>query len=111
MTRLRRRCAQTAAGVASLLAGLTLAEYVFGINIGIDLWFTHDIDIDTALHPGRMAPPPPVSPCCCLALITLDQPVSNDQHPSQYAALAGMTMGAIALVGYLYGGTVPLPGR
>ncbi|MBL8042156.1 MAG: PAS domain-containing protein [Nitrospira sp.] len=104
VTRLRRRCAQTAAGVASLLAGLTLAEYVFGINIGIDLWFTHDIDIDTALHPGRMAP---LTACLTLllslALITLDQPVSNDQHPSQYAALAGMTMGAIALVGYLYG--------
>ncbi len=104
VTPLRRRCAQAAATVACLLAGFTLIEYVFDINIGVDLWLMRDAAIDAAAHPGRMAP---LTACVTLllslALFTLDWPVSNAQYPAQYAALAGMTMGGIALVGYLYG--------
>lgn len=104
VTTVRRRCAQAAAAVACLLAGLTLAEYLFNTNIGIDLWLIHDTDIDAAAHPGRMAP---LTACVTfllsLALLTLDQPLSNGHYPAQYAALAGKTMGGIALVGYLYG--------
>jgi PAS domain S-box-containing protein len=104
VTTVRRRCAQAAAAAACLLAGLTLAEYLFNANIGIDLWFMQDADIDAAAHPGRMAP---LTACVTfllsLALLTFDQPLSNGHYPAQYAALAGKTMGGIALVGYLYG--------
>ena len=104
VTTLRRRCAQAAAAVACLLAGLTLAEYLFNMNFGIDLWFTEDAGIDAAAHPGRMAP---LTACVTfllsLALLTLDQAASDEHYPAQYAALAGKTMGGIALVGYFYG--------
>ena len=39
-----------------LLGGITLLEYVFSLNIGIDeLFMKHDIVVKTS-HPGRMAP-------------------------------------------------------
>ena len=39
-----------------LLGGLTLFEYIFSLNIGIDeLFMKHDIVVKTS-HPGRMAP-------------------------------------------------------
>lgn len=104
VTTVRRRCAQAAAAMACLLAGLTLAEYLFNTNIGIDLWFMQDSDIDVAAHPGRMAPLTAcVSFLLSLALLALDQPLSNGLFPAQYAALAGKTMGGIAIVGYFYG--------
>ncbi|GMV51205.1 MAG: PAS domain S-box protein [Nitrospira sp. NTP2] len=99
-----RRAAQAGAGLACLLAGLTLAEYLFAVDVGIDLWFLEGRDIDSSAHPGRMAPSTAiVSLLLGLALLSLDHPLSNGHYPSQYAALLGGTIGGIALVGYLYG--------
>lgn len=101
---LRRHLAHAAATVAGLLAGLTLIEYGSGLDFGIDLWLLTDANINVAAHPGRMAPlTAGVTLLLSLALLTLDRPLAETHYPAQYAALTGMTMAAIALVGYLYG--------
>jgi hypothetical protein len=38
-----------------LISSLTLCEYLFGFNLGIDQIFIHNFPISAVLHPGRMA--------------------------------------------------------
>jgi PAS domain S-box-containing protein len=52
----KARVATICGGTAGIIGLLTLFEYIFGINIGIDqLLMVHDILVNVS-HPGRMAP-------------------------------------------------------
>ncbi len=103
-TAMRRRIAQGSASLACLLAILTLLEYLLSIDLGIDLWLTSFPDFSGDSHPGRMAPPTALAVLMLgLALLWLDRDRGIDHAASQYLALLGGTIGAIALVGYVYG--------
>lgn len=101
---LRRRIAQGSAFLACLLAALTLLEYLLSIDVGIDLWPTSLSDFSVDSHPGRMAHPSAFALLALgLALLRLDTTGGIGHAASQYLALLGGTIGAIALVGYVYG--------
>ena len=49
--------AQTCAVVVALLGGVSLSQYLFGVNLGIDqLFFAEPVGSVGTSHPGRMAP-------------------------------------------------------
>ena len=86
------------------LGGLTLLEYISGLNIGIDeLFMKHDIIVKTS-QPGRMAP----NTAACFILIgeilTFSFFSSKLIYQSQYkSVLASLTFGfsIVALSGYI----------
>ncbi|GAB1721915.1 MAG: PAS domain S-box protein [Nitrospira sp. CR1.1] len=103
VTRTKRRLAQGFAGLACLLAALTMVEYLLSTDLGIDLWFTTIPDWAVDSHPGRMAPATAFAILMLgLALFRIDSNHTNHENASHYLALLGGTVGAIALVGYLY---------
>ena len=56
LARGRLRLAIACGSVAGLVGVLTFAEYLFGLNLGLDqLFMEHYITVETS-HPGRMAP-------------------------------------------------------
>ena len=73
--RYRRFGARAAAG-AMLIGALTLVEYAFGWNLGIDqLLFRDQTDLAWTAHPGRMAPTTAVNLILLgIALMLLDAP-------------------------------------
>ena len=100
----RRRIAEGAAGVACLLAGLTLLEYLLSMDLGIDLWLAPIPDYSMDSHPGRMAPATAFAVLTLgLSLLWLDRKPGLSHASSHYLALLGGTIGTIALVGYFYG--------
>ena len=52
----RKRLGQGLAGIVLVLNLLTLGEYLFGWNSGIDEFFVQDLDSPPDLFPGRIAP-------------------------------------------------------
>ena len=108
LVRDRRGCSDEArawsrflAQLAALIGLLTLAEYIFNVDLGIDGLFE---DNSGGLYPGRMAPHVAVALVCCglwLALI--------DRREQRWApvvltlvAISGLVIIA-ALVGWAYG--------
>ncbi|MGC3974460.1 MAG: hypothetical protein QM771_08785 [Nitrospira sp.] len=104
MTRARRRLAQGFAGLAGLLAAVTMLEYLLSIDLGVDLWLASIADAAADSASGRMAPATAFAILMlALALFQLDSKQGGNEDASHYLALVGGTIGAIALVGYLYG--------
>ncbi|MEA3208740.1 MAG: two-component system, sensor histidine kinase and response regulator [Chthoniobacter sp.] len=100
--------AQTAAQVGgacvAILGGLTLAEYWFGLNLGIDeLLFREALSATQTSHPGRMAPGATAAFFVAgLALISLDWEWRG-RRPAHWLALLTLLIGVAGLLGYLYG--------
>lgn len=102
----KRTTGQLLAGLACVLAGLTLAEYLFALNLGIDELLVSDFsNQESALHPGRMSP---ISAFC--AFLTGLSLVFLDHQPKRFKLLAATTCICLvfaiclqALIGYLYG--------
>jgi PAS domain S-box-containing protein len=81
-----------------------MVEYLLSIDLGIDLWLASHPDMTGDAHPGRMAPATAFALLMLgLALFRLDSQPTGHDNASHYLALLGGTVGAIALVGYLYG--------
>lgn len=96
-----------ACGAALVALGLlTLTEYLASIDLGIDqFFFTHDITVKTS-HPGRMAP----NTALCFALSGGALAVMSRATSSRMCLLASgflgsliLTLGALAMLGYLLG--------
>ncbi|ULA58673.1 MAG: conserved membrane protein of unknown function [Nitrospira sp.] len=104
LTRTKRRIAHGFAGFACILAILTMVEYLLALDLGVDLWLASIPDSEVDTHPGRMAPATAFAVLMlALALLQLDSQHNGREDASHYLALLGGTVGAIALVGYLYG--------
>jgi len=99
----RTRLAQACGGIVLLLALLTLAEYVFGHNLGVDELFFHDPLTPSAASPGRMSVTTALNFSligCSLILLHLDLK-KRFQLLQNLAVVAGF-IALLVLVGYLY---------
>lgn len=92
--------------LAALIGILTGAEYVFGINLGIDeLFMDHQVTVQTS-NPGRMAP----NTALCFAITGTAlalQPMLGGMaaraNVFRLAGLALISLSAVAMLGYLSG--------
>lgn len=105
MERRQRRIAHVCACGVVLLGLVTLAQYVFGWDVGIDQVLMKDMAgaVDTSI-PGRPSPHSAGAFILVgLALLFLDLEVSRRKvRPAQYLALLGVTGALLALFGYAY---------
>lgn len=91
------------AATLALLGLLTLGEYLFAADFGIDqLLLPAPAEPVSAAPPGRMALATAVSFALTgLALLVLDKP--RGRIVAQGAALSSMLIGVLAIIGYAYG--------
>lgn len=101
----RRKAALLPISIVMLIAGLTLLEYIFGVDLSIDQFILRDTAAPTALlTPGRMAPITAISMLLLgFSLMTL----SWKRWPffTQSLAIIVLAIALLALLGYLYGVT------
>jgi methyl-accepting chemotaxis protein len=103
-----RRADYVAYGCASLVVAvglLTMGQYLFGWNLGIDELLFKDLSaaIKTSA-PGRMAPSTAV--CFILmgsALILLRRDLRTGFLPAQIFSIVTASIGVLAIIGYAYG--------
>ncbi len=103
---LKPRITQAAGIFLILLGALTLIQYIFGVNLGIDqLLMKHYVNLQ-ASHPGRMAP----NTALCFLLVGITLVVAERlkvyrNNPMILGLLGGIicALGAVALSGYLIG--------
>ena len=93
-------------GFLTLVSGLTIAEYLFRADFGIDQLLFHGYLPVTASHAGRIAP----MPCVCflltgLALLLLGGRAMPRYGPLMLGASASLivSVSAVALAGYAMG--------
>ncbi len=90
--------------LVSLLGLLTLGEFIFGRNLGIDQLIFKDPQTATTSSPGRMSIVTALNfSLIGTALLLLDTKTRQRYYPSQFFALAAGALTSTALVGYLYG--------
>ncbi|WP_051246595.1 GGDEF domain-containing protein [Metapseudomonas resinovorans] len=91
---------QLFAGFVTLVGLLTLMEYLFAVNLGIDqLLMADDSTMELAKHPGRMAPAAAVCAVASgLSLLLL----GFRPRLSQASALITLLTALVALVGYVF---------
>ncbi|MEW5939032.1 MAG: PAS domain S-box protein [Chloroflexota bacterium] len=102
------RVRQIAGGICSAIIAalglLTLGEYVFGANLGIDQFLFVDSQTLATSFPGRMSIASAlIFALLGVSLLLLDVENSHKFRPAQWLALAGGAIASIALIGYLYG--------
>ncbi|MDA3898517.1 MAG: hypothetical protein PF482_20450 [Desulfobacteraceae bacterium] len=100
------RPAALLASIAGLIGLLTLAEYLFNINIGIDqLFMKHYITVQTS-HPGRMAPNTALCFVLTAGYILMMQLREKLNHISVISGITAaliLALGATAFGSYLSG--------
>ena len=96
---------RVSAVVMALIGALTLCQYLFGIDFGIDqLFFLEPANAVDTLSPGRMAPSSAVSFILLgVAMFAVDY--RRGVAAAQRLALLTGVIGLLPLMGYLYGAT------
>lgn len=102
----RRRvlASKLCAGSAGLIAALTLAQYVFGVDLGIDQLLVATQVSLVAGHPGR--PSPQTSATILMvatSLVLIDLRTARGRRPAEILALASAIVPLVVLLGYLFG--------
>jgi len=90
------------AALAILIAVLTLSEYVFGVDLGIDQLLFKDTSIPETLYPGRMAAVTALN----LSLLGFATLILNRRQywwPVQAFGVGTLLVSVVALIGYAYG--------
>jgi PAS domain S-box-containing protein len=102
--RLRRGSGRALALVILLLGGLTLSEYLFGFDAGIDLLlFGETVKRMAPLLPGRTSPVGALNFCLMgLALLLLHVRTRRGWLPARLLALIITLISAQVLIGHLY---------
>ena len=104
----RLRAGRILAGLVVVVGGLTLCEYLFGVDFVIDGALFQDAGAVGASLPHRMAPATAfVFFIEGLALFSLDVEWRPGWRPAQWLAPVGVVAGIIGLLGYIYGGEAP----
>lgn len=93
-----RRIGQALGAVAGTIGLLTLCEYIFGWNIGIDQLFFHEPTTQDIAFPGRMAP----VTALCLTFIGIALLYIGSQT-AQILALCVTVIALLALAGNVFG--------
>ena len=95
--------ARVLAGATAAIGGLTLAEDLFGVELGIDEFVLRDAA--GTLHPGRMAP----ASALCFLLVGLSLLAFKASQKrrrvvrTSWFVLPALFVSTVALAGYLYG--------
>lgn len=99
------RLAQLCASLVVLIGLLSLSQYVFGWDLGIDqLLFKEAPGAVGTSHPNRMAPNTALNFFLIgLALLALDVETRRGYRPAQFLILIEGIISLLALLGYLYG--------
>jgi PAS domain S-box-containing protein/putative nucleotidyltransferase with HDIG domain len=97
--------------VVGTVGALTLVEWIFGVDLGIDrLLFEEAAGAATTSVPGRMAENTAIVLCLfSIALLTLDRPGRGQGWVASGAAIAGGVIAVATLAGYLLGATSLYP--
>ena len=99
----RRRLGQVAALFAGLIGALTLLQYLFGWNLGIDEWLVAD-SVSHHGAPGRLAPNTALALVLLgLSLLFLDYPTRRGGRPAEWLALGTAIIALLGITGYAYG--------
>jgi len=100
----RRRVGRLLALFVVLITSATLAEYLFGLSLGIDNVLFREAPSTYATYaPGRMAPTTALAFLAIgLALIMLDWETRRGRRPAQGLSLGAAIVGLVAILGYLY---------
>ena len=100
----RRRAGRALAAVVALIGALTLGEYLFGWNLGIDELLFDDPQTDVGDLPGRMGVASTIGLVLAgLALLLLDVEIARRVRPAEVLAVAMGSNALFALAGHLYG--------
>lgn len=88
-----------------LIGFLTLVEYMFNVNIGIDqMLFKEAAGALNTVSPNRMAFTAAFNLCMAgIAIFLMDVKVSGHYRPSNFFAILGFFVSLLALIGYLFG--------
>lgn len=94
------RLTQILAVLLTSLALLTLSQYIFGWDLGIDQFFVQDLQAAQAGAPGRMSPPTTAN----FILLGIALFLINSRHAKLVQALVIVVgfLGLLAVTGYLY---------
>ena len=86
------------------IAALSLAQYIFGVDLGIDeLVFKDNPNPDITSSPGRMSPLVAANFLLTgMALLLWKLTGKNNHRPSEYFALAALFIPVMALIGYIF---------
>lgn len=104
LSRRQRIALWACAAVVGLLGLLTLGEYAFNWNAGIDELIFRDSQTAPGLDPGRMSAAAALNFMLTgIALVFLGIPIRWNYRPIQLFALATGTMASVVLIGYMYG--------
>ncbi len=99
-----RRIAQILAFFVVLIGFLTLIEYIFNINLGIDqILFKETIGAFHTSSPNRMAFSAALNTLFVgISILLLDIKLHRDYRPAQFFAIIGGLISLLALLGYVY---------
>jgi signal transduction histidine kinase len=91
-------------GFGLLIAALTLAQYIFGVDLGIDeLVFRDNPSPDITSSPGRMSPLVAVNFLLTgTALLLWKKFGGNNSRPSEYFSLAALFIPVMVVIGYIF---------
>lgn len=108
----RRLARKVMAGAAIVVATGTLAEYLLGVDLGIDEAVHDEVpDPVRTVAPGRMAATTALSILLVgVALLLQDRPTRKRVGLAHIIALAPLTMGLVSMVGYAYGESALIDG-
>jgi signal transduction histidine kinase len=103
-SKLLRRVSRVCAVTIALIGVLTLSEFLFEWNPGIDNLIVRDHHTAHTPHPGRMSPATALSFVLLgVAFLTMDLETRSGKRPAQWLVLPIFIDGFIALLGYSYG--------
>jgi PAS domain S-box-containing protein len=100
-SRRRRYIAMAAAGIALVIGVVTLVEYGFGVDAGIDqLVFVSD----AGPYPGRSSPPTAFAiALLAAAVLVYDVRSTASRRPAEWLALAGGLTALVGLLAHVFG--------
>ena len=85
------------------IPALTLIQYIFGINIGLDeLFIQHTITVKTS-HPGRMAPNTATCFILTAVVFLINRFQNTKDHPNIMGVISAtiLVLGMVSLIGYM----------